>query len=132
MSMTDPVADLLTRIRNAQGARHDAVVVPASRLKEAVVKILVQEGFITGYQRVPQKPQDELSIDLKYGGDGRGAILGIDRESTPGRRVYVKVEDIPRVRHGLGLAIMSTSKGVMADHNARKQRVGGEVLCTVW
>ena len=87
MSMTDPVADLLTRIRNAQGARHDAVVVPASRLKEAVVKILVQEGFITGYQRVPQKPQDELSIDLKYGGDGRGAILGIDRESTPGRRV---------------------------------------------
>jgi small subunit ribosomal protein S8 len=132
MSMTDPIADLLTRIRNAQQARHDAVVVPASRLKESVVKILVQEGFVTGYKRLPKAPQDELTIDLKYSGDGRGAILGIDRESTPGRRVYVKVDDIPRVRHGLGLAIISTSKGVMADHHARKQRVGGEVLCTVW
>ena len=132
MAMTDPVADLLTRIRNGQTAGHPSVLAPASRLKEAILKVLISEGYITGYEREPKKPQDELSIALKYDHEGGGAILGIKRESTPGRRVYVAADSIPNVRHGLGVAIVSTSNGVMADHRARQAGVGGELLCTVW
>lgn len=132
MSMTDPIADLLTRIRNAQTAKHDTLRVPASRIKEAIVKILMQEGYVGGYVRVPESPQDILDIQLKYGRDGQAAIEGIERESKPGRRVYVRAQEIPRVRYGLGVAIVSTSAGLMADHIARKKNMGGELLCTVW
>ena len=132
MAMTDPVADLLTRIRNAQGARHDFVSAPASRFKEAILKVLQSEGYISSFERVAQAPQDELKIQLKYDANGDAAILGVKRESTPGRRVYVNSGSIPHVRHGLGVAIVSTSKGVMADHLARQAGVGGELVCSVW
>jgi small subunit ribosomal protein S8 len=136
MAMTDPIADLLTRIRNAQIAGHDAVRLPASHIKETILKILQEEGFIVSFDRLPRKPQDELEVRLKYlpgrAGERKGAITGINRESKPGRRVYVGVDDIPRVRQGLGVAIVSTSKGVLPDHLARKERVGGELLLTVW
>ncbi len=132
MSMTDPIADLLTRIRNAQLARHESLRLPASKIKQQIVEILKEEGFVTDYRRATKSPQDELEIDLKYSSDRRGAIIGIKRESTPGRRVYVGADAIPRVRHGLGVAIISTSQGILADHVARKKRVGGELLLTVW
>ncbi|MCB9728035.1 MAG: 30S ribosomal protein S8 [Deltaproteobacteria bacterium] len=132
MSMTDPIADLLTRIRNAQLARHESLRVPASKIKQQIVEILKEEGFVADFRRAQKRPQDELEIDLKYGPDRRGAIIGIRRESTPGRRVYVGADAIPRVRHGLGVAIISTSQGVLADHAARKKHVGGELLLTVW
>lgn len=130
--MTDPIADLLTRIRNAQQSRHASVRAPASKLKEAVIKVLVDEGFVAGYERLPGQPHDEIRVDLKYRSDGGGAILGIRRMSMPGRRVYLGADEIPRVRNGLGVAIVSTSRGVMADHVARQHNVGGELLCTVW
>lgn len=132
MSMTDPIADLLTRIRNAQQASHTTTVVPASRIKQRIVEILKSEGYISDYTRVQKSPQDELEIVLKYGNDGNGVIGGLKRESKPGRRVYVGADDIPRVRAGLGVAIVSTSKGVLPDHLARESRVGGELLCSVW
>ena len=132
MSMTDPVADLLTRIRNAQQASHHRTVVPASKLKQRIVEILKTEGYISDFERIEKSPQDEIEIVLKYNNDGAGAIAGIRRESTPGRRVYVGADDIPRVRSGLGVAIVSTSKGVLPDHQARESRVGGELLCSVW
>jgi len=132
MSMTDPIADLLTRIRNAQQAAHSTTVVPASRLKLKIVEILKSEGYISDFTRVEKSPQDEIEIVLKYGNDGAGVIGGLRRESKPGRRVYVGADDIPRVRSGLGVAIVSTSKGVLPDHLARESRVGGELLCSVW
>ena len=132
MSMTDPIADLLTRIRNAQQASHATTVVPASRLKQQIVEILKSGGYISDFSRVEKSPQDELEIVLKYGNDGAGVIGGLRRESKPGRRVYVGADDIPRVRSGLGVAIVSTSKGVLPDHQARESRVGGELLCSVW
>jgi small subunit ribosomal protein S8 len=132
MAMTDPIADLLTRIRNAQNAGHGRVSAPASRIKERIVEILVEEGYIVAFQRVSKKPQDVLEIDLKYGSDRKGAILGIVRESKPGRRVYVAAKSIPRVRSGLGVAIVSTSKGLVADHVARAEKMGGELICSVW
>ena len=132
MSNMDPVSDLLARIRNAHLAKHDRVDVPTSRLKTEVCRILKEEGFVSDFRRASKRPQDELEIDLKYSSDRRGAIIGIKRESTPGRRVYVGADEIPRVRHGLGVAIISTSQGVLADHDARKKRVGGELLLTVW
>jgi small subunit ribosomal protein S8 len=132
MSMTDPIADLLTRIRNAQQASHATTVVPASRLKQQIVEILKSEGYISDFSRVEKSPQDELEIVLKYGNDGAGVIGGLRRESKPGRRVYVGADEIPRVRSGLGVAIVSTSKGVLPDHQARESRVGGELLCSVW
>ncbi|MEZ4267783.1 MAG: 30S ribosomal protein S8 [Myxococcota bacterium] len=132
MSMTDPIADLLTRIRNAQLARHSSLRLPASKIKQQIVEILKEEGYVADYRRAKKSPQDELEIDLKYSSDRRGAIIGIKRESTPGRRVYVGADEIPRVRHGLGVAIISTSQGILADHAARKKRVGGELLLTVW
>jgi small subunit ribosomal protein S8 len=132
MSMTDPIADLLTRIRNAQQASHSTTIVPASRLKQQIVEILKSEGYISDFSRVEKSPQDELEIVLKYGNDGAGVIGGLRRESKPGRRVYVGADEIPRVRSGLGVAIVSTSKGVLSDHQARESRVGGELLCSVW
>jgi small subunit ribosomal protein S8 len=132
MSMTDPIADLLTRIRNAQQSRHDQCLVPASNIKERICAILKEEGYIVDFQRVPASPQDSIAIKLKYGANQRGAIVGIKRESTPGRRIYVGADEIPRVRNGLGVAIVSTSRGVIPGHAAREKRVGGELLCTVW
>jgi len=132
MTMTDPIADLLTRIRNGQKAGHEAVTIPASRVKEDIVRILKTEGYINDYSRIESSPQDELTVTLKYGQDGLGAITGIVRQSKPGRRVYVGQQEIPRVRSGLGVAIVSTSRGILADHIARSKRVGGELLLTVW
>ena len=132
MAMTDPIADLLTRIRNAQVARHDTCQAPASKIKERICNILKEEGYILDFSRIAQAPQDVLEITLKYGPNRRGAILGLKRESKPGRRVYVGANSIPKVRNGLGVAIVSTSKGLVPDHVARKQRVGGELICTVW
>ena len=132
MSMTDPIADLLTRIRNAQQASHDKTVVPASKLKQRIVEILKTEGYISHFQRIEKSPQDEIEIVLKYNSEGAGAIEGLRRESKPGRRIYVGADNIPRVRSGLGVAIVSTSQGVLPDHQARDSRVGGELLCSVW
>lgn len=132
MSMTDPISDLLTRIRNAQQSSHSTCLAPASKVKERICSILKDEGYIVGYHRVAQKPQDSIEITLKYGPDRRGAIVGIQRVSRPGQRVYVGADSIPKVRNGLGVAIVSTSKGLVADHVARRNRVGGELICTVW
>jgi small subunit ribosomal protein S8 len=132
--MTDPIADMLTRIRNAALARHDRTEMPASRLKEAVAHILKSEGFIAdvrpseGDAVGPKK----LTIVLKYGRDRTSAIDGVRRVSRPGRRVYVRHDRIPRVFSGLGISILSTSRGLMSDREARRQKVGGELLCEVW
>ena len=130
--MTDPIADMLTRIRNAGLARHDRTEVPASRLKEAVAKILKSEGFIADVRPSEGDGAQKLTIVLKYGRDRQSAIDGIRRVSRPGRRVYVTHDQIPRVFSGLGISILSTSRGLMSDREARRQRVGGELLCEVW
>jgi len=132
MTMTDPIADLLTRLRNGQQAGHASVSMSASKLKLAILEILASEGYIAGYARVPGTPRDTIDVTLKYDRHGKGAIRGLDRESTPGRRRFVGVKEIPFVRSGLGVAIVSTSKGVLADHVARQENVGGELLCTVY
>jgi small subunit ribosomal protein S8 len=133
--MTDPIADLLSRIRNASLARHDRTEVPASKLKHAVAKILKQEGFIADVREAEGAAtaiSSKLTIVLKYGRDRTAAIDGIRRVSRPGRRVYVRHDRIPRVYSGLGIAILSTSRGLMSDREARRQKVGGELLCEVW
>ena len=130
--MTDPIADMLTRIRNAGLARHDRTEVPASRLKEAVAKILVSEGFITDVRPSERDGVAKLTIVLKYGRDRQSAIDGVRRVSRPGRRVYVRHDRIPRVLSGLGISILSTSRGLMSDREARRQKIGGELLCEVW
>jgi small subunit ribosomal protein S8 len=134
MSMTDPIADMLTRIRNGIQSRHDRVELPASKLKVEIAKILKSEGFISNYKVVDEdgKPSKTLRIQLKYSQDGEPVIHGIERVSRPGRRVYRGKEDIPRVLGGLGLAIVSTSKGVLSANEAARNGVGGEVLCQVW
>jgi small subunit ribosomal protein S8 len=133
MSMTDPIADMLTQIRNGIQAHHDRVELPASKLKVEIAKILKSEGFISNYKLVDEdKTQGALRIYLKYSDDGEPVIHGIERISRPGRRVYRNKQEIPRVLGGLGLAIVSTSKGLMAGHDAVKSGVGGEVLCQVW
>lgn len=132
MTMTDPIADLLTRIRNAQQAGHEALKVTSSKEKVAIVQILKNEGFISDFAVVADKPRDSIEVKLRYSRENAGAIHGIRRESTPGRRVYVTAKQIPQVRSGLGLAIVSTSKGVLAGHVARAENVGGELICTVW
>lgn len=135
MSMTDPIADLLTRIRNASTAQHADVVVPASRLKEEVVRILTEQGYVQGCTREPA-PEGEagerLRIVLRYTTDRRQVITGIRRVSRPGRRIYVDHDHIPKVQGGLGTAIISTSHGVMSGHDARREGVGGEVVAHVW
>ncbi len=130
--MTDPIADMLTRIRNAGLARHDRTEVPASRLKEEVAKILKLEGFIADVRPSEGDGPKKLTIVLKYGRDRQSAIDGVRRVSRPGRRVYVRHDRIPRVLSGLGISILSTSRGLMSDREARRQKVGGELLCEVW
>jgi|SRR4051794_5731091 len=132
MSMTDPIADLLVRIRNAQAAKHDRLDVPASRVKLEVCKILQQEGYIKGAKVVEEKPRDLIRIFLNYTKDGDPTISVLRRVSTPGRRVYRGAEQIKPVLNGMGIGIISTSKGLLTDRQARDQRVGGEVLCEVW
>ena len=130
--MTDPIADMLTRIRNAGLARHDRTEIPASRLKEAVAKILKSEGFIADVRPSEGEGAKKLTIVLKYGRDRQSAIDGVRRVSRPGRRVYVPHDRIPRVFSGLGISILSTSRGLMSDREARRQKIGGELMCEVW
>ncbi len=130
--MTDPIADMLTRIRNAGLARHDRTEVPASRLKEAVALILKSEGFIADVRPSEGEGPKKLTIVLKYGRDRQSAIDGVRRVSRPGRRVYVRHDRIPRVLSGLGISILSTSHGLMSDREARHRKLGGELLCEVW
>jgi small subunit ribosomal protein S8 len=131
-NVTDPVADLLTRIRNANLAYKDDLVAPVSKLNEAVLKILRAEGFIAGYQREGEGVDEAFRIELKYGKGRRRTITGLKRVSTPGRRVYTGKDKLPRVLGGLGLAIVSTSSGVMTDREAARKGIGGEVLAYVW
>ncbi len=132
MSMTDPIADMLTRIRNATMVRHDRTDIPASKTKLEIAKILKQEGFIRTFKLLEEGPQGVIRIYLKYADDGEPAIHGLKRVSAPGRRVYRALDALPKVRSGLGVAIVSTSRGVVTDEQARDRRVGGEVLCEVW
>lgn len=133
MSMTDPIADMLTRIRNAIVARHESVVVPRSKLKLDIVKILKNEGFIEGYIDQPEAGKSgSIKLFLKYDPARQGVIQGLKRISSPSRRFYVGKDEIPRVRNGLGLAILTTPQGVLSDRAARTAGVGGEVLCYVW
>jgi small subunit ribosomal protein S8 len=132
MSMTDPISDMLTRIRNATMVRHDRTDVPASKMKVAVAKILKQEGFIRTFKLVEEGPQGLIRIYLKYADDGEPAIHGLKRVSSPGRRVYRSVGELPKVRNGLGVAVVSTNRGVLTDEQARGLQVGGEILCEIW
>ena len=132
MQITDPVADMLTRIRNANTAKHESVDVPASNLKKAIAKILLDEGYIKTYEIVEDGTQGIIRIQLKYLAGKEKVISGLRRVSKPGLRVYAGAEELPQVLRGLGIAIISTSKGVMTDKKARKEHVGGEVLAFVW
>ena len=132
MQITDPVADMLTRIRNANSAKHDTVDVPASNLKKDIAKILLDEGYIKSYTVEEDGKQGMIHITLKYLGNKEKVITGLRRVSKPGLRVYVGADELPRVLRGLGIAIISTSKGVMTDKKARELHVGGEVLAFVW
>lgn len=129
---TDPIADMLTRIRNASMAEHRQVVMPSSKMKEGIAKILTDEGFIADCNVIDGKPQARLSIILKYTGKGSSIITGLQRVSKPGRRIYTGYQDIPWVRSGLGINIISTPKGLMTGRDARRVRMGGEVICNVW
>ena len=132
MQITDTIADMLTRIRNASSAKHDSVAIPASNVKKAIAQILLDEGYIQGFTVVEDGKQGVIQITLKYGQNKSQIINGIRRVSKPGLRIYTNVEDMPRVMKGLGVAILSTSKGIMTDKAARKANVGGEVLAFVW
>jgi small subunit ribosomal protein S8 len=132
MAISDPIADMLTRIRNAVMARHDLVLIPASRMKLYIAKILKQEGFITDYEVLGSRPQRQIKIILRYDDENKPFISGLKRISKPGLRVYVQGNEIPRVYGGLGMAIVSTSKGVMTGQKAWHQGIGGELLCYVW
>lgn len=132
MHITDPVADMLTRIRNANSARHDTVDVPASNLKRGIAEILLEEGYIKNYQFISDKGQGLLRITMKYLPTKEKAITGLRRVSKPGLRVYVGADELPRVLRGFGIALISTSKGLMTDKRAREAHVGGEVLAFVW
>ena len=132
MNITDPIADLLTRIRNASQARHATVDVPASNMKKAIAQILVEEGYVKSYTVAEDNKQGVITITLKYTETGAPVITGLRRISKPGLRIYTSCEDMPKVMKGLGIAIISTSKGIMTDKQARKENVGGEVLAFVW
>lgn len=132
MQITDPIADMLTRIRNAGTAKHETVDVPASKMKKAIAEILANEGYIKSYQMVEDGTQGIIRITLKYLPGKVNAIQGLRRVSKPGLRVYAGADELPKVLKGLGIAIVSTSKGVMTDHQARREHVGGEVLAFVW
>lgn len=132
MVMTDPIADLLTRIRNANMVYHESLEVPSSKLKKEIVDILKREGFIRDYEYIEDNKQGILRIYLKYGPNKERVITGLKRISKPGLRIYVKADEVPKVLNGLGIAILSTSKGVLTDKEARAQHVGGEVIAYVW
>ena len=132
MVMNDPIADMLTRIRNAQVAKHDAVVLPASNAKKAIAKILLAEGYVKSIDFIDDGPQGNIKITLKYVGGKQPVIAGLKKISKPGLRVYAKGAELPKVLGGLGIAIISTSKGLMTDKEARKQMIGGEVLAYIW
>ncbi len=132
MSMSDPLADFLTRIRNAGMVRYETVDIPMSNLKVGVAKVLREEGYIKDYQIIEDNKQGVLRIELKYGPNDELVISGIRRVSKPGLRQYVKADNIPKVLSGLGISILSTSKGILADREARRLRIGGEILCEAW
>jgi small subunit ribosomal protein S8 len=132
MIITDQIGDMLTRMRNAAIVRHETVEMPASKMKVAVLKILKEEGFISDYDTIKGKPEKIIRVRLKYGDDNKSIISGIERISKPGLRVYAQHNEIPRVYGGVGIAILSTPKGVVTGQTAKKQGVGGEVLCYVW
>jgi len=132
MTMTDPIADFLTRIRNAVQAGKDRCDLPASKVKLELSKILQEEGFIRTFKVLEEGPQGTLRLYLRYSSDGEPAIHGVERVSRPGRRVYRNVKDLPAVRGGIGVSVVSTSKGLMSDARARELRLGGEVMCSVW
>lgn len=132
MVMTDPIADLLTRIRNANSVRHEVVEVPSSTVKKAIVNILLQEGYLKGIEEYNDGVVPMLRLTLKYGADNNRVITGLKRISKPGLRVYCKRDEVPRVLNGLGIALVSTSQGLLVDREARKLGLGGEVICYVW
>ena len=132
MHITDPIADMLTRIRNANSAKHETVDIPASNMKKAIAQILLDEGYIASYKVIEDDKQGVIRVTLKYGENKAQVITGLRRVSKPGLRIYSNVEDMPKVMKGLGIAIISTSKGIMTDREARKLNVGGEVLAFVW
>lgn len=131
MVMTDPIADMLTRIRNANQMKYETVDIPASKLKKEILEVLKQEGYVLGYKVIKKDVQDTLRVTLKYVGNER-VVKGLKRISKPGLRVYAKNNEIPKVLNGLGIAVISTSRGLMTDREARKQKVGGEILAYVW
>ncbi len=134
MTMTDPIADMLTRIRNANIAMHEQAVMPSSKVKENLARILLQEGYIEGWDAMddPTRPGRKLTITLKYTPDRRRTIAGIKRVSKPGLRVYTPADQVPRVLGGMGIAVLSTNQGLLTDRQARERKVGGEILCQVW
>ena len=132
MHITDPIADMLTRIRNANSAKHETVDIPASNMKKAIAQILLDEGYIASYKVIDDEKQGVIRVTLKYGENKTQVITGLRRVSKPGLRIYSNCKDMPKVMKGLGIAIVSTSKGIMTDREARKQNVGGEVLAFVW
>lgn len=132
MTMTDPIADMLTRIRNANVVKHETVDVPASNMKKELARILLEEGFVRGYDVIEDGKQGIIRIQLKYGQTGERVISGLKRISKPGMRVYAAKNEVPRVLNGLGISIISTSKGILTDKQARQENVGGEVICYVW
>jgi small subunit ribosomal protein S8 len=134
MAMTDPIADMLTRIRNASRARHQKVAVPWSRLKESIVKVMIDEGYLKDQKKLKAAvgAGDELVIQLKFDRESRPIISGMKRVSSPGRRVYVGAKSVTPVRKGLGIHILSTPKGILVDRNAQKENVGGELICSIW
>ena len=132
MQITDPIADMLTRIRNANSAKHETVDVPVSNMKKAIADILLEEGYIKSYEIIDDGKQGMIHITLKYGANKEKVISGLQRVSKPGLRVYAGCEELPKVLKGLGIAIVSTSKGIMTDKKARAEKIGGEVLAFVW
>ena len=132
MTTTDPIADMLTRIRNANSARHTTVEIPASKLKLAIAQILLDEGYIKSFEKIEDGKQGMIQVILKYDEKGKRVISGLKRISKPGLRIYVSCEELPQVLNGLGIALVSTSKGIKTDRDARKEGLGGEVLAYVW
>ncbi|MFC4804200.1 30S ribosomal protein S8 [Filifactor villosus] len=132
MTMTDPIADMLTRIRNGITAKHETVDIPASNIKREIARILLEEGYIKGYDVIEDGKQGLIRVTLKYGKEGQKVILGLKRISKPGLRVYADKHTVPKVLNGLGISIVSTSKGILTDRQAREMGVGGEVICYVW
>src|SRR5262245_15993333 len=130
--VTDPISDLLVRLRNGFTRQHDVVTVPASKLKREILRVLQAEGFIQSVEVTTEEGHPVLKVQLRYVGEGQPMITGMERVSKPGRRVYVGIKDIPRVRNGIGMAILSTSQGIMTDQASRKAGLGGEVLCAIW